>query len=309
MILACIGDQNEFNAFGQADASVIGVQRGIQVGLLSVLAIVFILALTVARNSKRQLIYLYRRYRLKGYSRIVARVWLLLRCFSPAFISQDAFGVASLGRFQVILFTVSVIYVYFYAYALTSQLPTMSNTVLALLGISLGGSALARFTEAPVLTTANRIWLLGTGAIERKPRIPHWQDLLTGQGEVDVTHVQALAFSIVSAFALIISGASDLKNFAIPEQINYLLGVSQTIYVAGKAVPKEIVKRLNDEIQAVQRAETAFLSEASRENPAAARIAFYSAKAALSFTLADVFGDRFNAKAFDKFEPGARSFQ
>lgn len=273
--------------------------------MLSALFIVTILAFAVAHTSRRQLLYLYRRYRSKGYNRISARILLLVRRFSPAFVSQDAFGVASLGRFQVLLFTTCIIGVYAYAYAMTSDLPIMSNSVLALLGISLAGSSLARFTEAPILTTANRIWLMSTGAIERSPRLPHWYDFLAGEGEVDVTRVQALAFSIFSAIALVITGASDLAHFSIPEQVNYLLGLSQTIYVAGKAVPKESVKRLNGEIQTTRNAETALLSEASRENPAA-RTTFYSAKVALSATLADVFGERFNARGFTAYEPGSR---
>jgi putative Ca2+/H+ antiporter (TMEM165/GDT1 family) len=306
LILACIGDQGQFDAFGSRTTSVLGVELGILVGLLSAAAIAIILALAAAYTSRRQLLRLYRRYRRTGYQRKPARALLFARCLSPAFVSQDTFGFASLGRFQVLLFTTAIIGVYAYVYALTATLPTMSNSVLALLGISLSGSALARFTEAPILTTPNRIWLLSTGAVERGPRLPRWQDFLTGEGEVDVTRVQALAFSIVAAIALVVNGASDLANFAIPEQVNYLLGVSQTIYVAGKAVTKESVKRLNEEIQALRTAESTYLSEASRETAVAARSAFSAAKTALSATLGDVFGERFNARAFDQFEPGRR---
>jgi hypothetical protein len=170
-----------------------------------------------------------------------------------------------------------------------------------LLGITLAGSTLASLAEGPPLSTANRVWLTATGILDTRQRTPRWEDLLGAEGEVDVTRVQALAFSVFAAVALVVNGATDLENFAIPDQLNTLIGISQAVYVAGKALPREAAKRLNDEVRSLRDAEQAVL-----RNPAdaPALLEFERLRAALHGALTDVFGERFRPDRLRMLQPG-----
>lgn len=221
--------------------------------------------------------------------------------FSPCFICQDAFGHMSLSRFQVLLFTLALLGVYSYAFVLTGQLPEVQPSVLALAGITLGGSTLASAATRPVVETSNRLWLLGNGLLDQPRRRPRWMDLLTGDGEVDITRVQALAFTLFAVGSLVASGAEDLSNFAVPEQLNYLIGISQTVYVAGKALPGDAPRRLNEELRSLRNAEVAVIKE---PGSAAAWADFERQKVGVAASLTDVFGERFRREALAELRPG-----
>jgi hypothetical protein len=157
--------------------------------------------------------------------------------------------------------------------------------------------------EGSSIETSNRLWLLGTGIVDPSPRLPRWLDLISADGEIDVTRVQALVFSLFAAGALVVNGTGDLANFSIPEQINYLIGISQAVYVAGRALPHDSARRLNEEVRALQGAEARVLA-----NPAdvEARQQFETARRGIGPTLTDVFGERFRAGRLRQFVPGDR---
>jgi hypothetical protein len=115
--------------------------------------------------------------------------------------------------------------------------------------------------------------------------------------------VQALAFTVFAAAALVVNGTADLARFEIPDQINYLMGISQAVYVAGKAMPREAAKRLNEEIRAVREAERAVLDHPA---DAAAQKSFETARNAIGSVLLNVFGERFNDAALRRLTPGRR---
>jgi len=226
----------------------------------------------------------------------------LLFALSPVVIVQDSFGHASLARLQLLLFTLVLTGVYAYVLSATLVLPEMSNSVLALLGITVTGSVLARTADRPVLTTPNRLWLLGTGIVDASPRLPAWRDLIAAEGEIDMTRVQALVFTLFAAAALAVNGTANLANFEIPDQINYLMGISQTAYIAGKALPREAANRLNDEVKALREAEAAVL----KGTDPGATTAFVTARSGAAVALLDVFGERFQDAALRDLEPGQR---
>lgn len=269
------------------------------IGIGGFLALYVVLAFTAALLHRRQF-EVARRAAEASSGRTVTAWSFALR---PTVIAQDAFGFCSLARFQVLMFTLVLAGVYAYVMARTGSLPNVSNTVLALLGITLSGSTLARVIEGPVVDTPNRLWLLGTGIIDPSPRVPRWQDMLAGDGEIDVTRVQALAFSIFAAVALVVQGTGDLEHFEIPEQLNYLIGLSQAVYVAGRALPRESAKRLNEEVRATREAEMAALLKPDDEN---AQLAFQTARNALGTSLFDFFGERFQAARLMALRPGER---
>jgi hypothetical protein len=187
--------------------------------------------------------------------------------------------------------------------ARTGQMPDISNTVLALLGITLSGSTLARITEGSVVDTPNRLWLFGTGVVDPTPREPRWHDLLAGDGEIDVTRVQALAFSVFAAVALVANGTGDLEKFEIPEKLNYLIGLSQAVYVAGRSLPRDSARRLNEEIRLVREAEGAALAAPGADTERA----FETARNGLQTSLFNVFGERFRGAILRALKPGDRA--
>lgn len=222
----------------------------------------------------------------------------------PTAITQDSFGFASLSRFQILLFTLALSGVYAFVLIRSGELPTLSNSVLMLLGITLTGSALARAAEGSSVATDNRIWLLGTGVIDSSPRIPRWSDLIASDGEIDASRVQALVFSLFAAIALVAFGTSDLEKFEIPDELNYLITISQGAYVAGRALPREAAKRLNDEVRIIREAEMRILADPA---DAAAAKTFETARNALVSSLLDVFGERFDDQRLRRLQPGDRT--
>jgi hypothetical protein len=221
----------------------------------------------------------------------------------PTVIAQDSFGYCSLSRFQVLLFTLVLAGVYAYVMVRTGELPNLSTSVLTLLGVTLTGSTLARLTEGSVMQTQNRMWLFGTGVLDPAPRLPRWTDLVEAEGEIDVTRVQALLFSIFAAVALVFSGTGDLANFELPDQLVTLIGISQAVYVAGRALPRDSAKRLNEEVAAIRNAEWRVLTDPT---DAAALKEFETARSAVAPSLRDVFSERFRDDRLRALRPGDR---
>ena len=265
-------------------------------GLLTVLAAYLALAFAASRIHARQ--YEHSR-RLLGDGAPGAFAYAL----RPTVIAQDSFGYCSLSRFQVLLFTLVLAGVYAYVMGRTGEMPDLSTSVLTLLGVTLTGSTLARLTEGSVMHTANRLWLLGTGVLDPTPRLPRWTDLVESDGEIDVTRVQALLFSLFAAIALVVSGTGDLENFTLPEQLITLIGISPAVYVAGRALPRDSAKRLNEEIATIRSAEARALAEGG---DAAARKDFETARNAIASSLRDVFGERFCERRLHGLQPGDR---
>jgi hypothetical protein len=291
-------NKREIRGFAHQAIYVSSLKLSAAIGVLSIVGMYLALAAAAAGTQARQ--YGHARAVAAQEGRHLSRLGFALR---PTVIIQDAFGHCSLARFQVLLFTVVLTGVYSYVMVRTGSLPNLSPTVLTLLGITLAGSALARVAEGPVVDTPNRLWLLGTGVLDRSPRLPSWRDLIAGEGEIDVTRVQALVFTIFAAAALAVNGTADLASFEIPDQVNQLMGISQVVYVAGKALPRETAKRLNDEVRALRESERAVL--AAPGDPTAAK-GFETARNAVGSVLFDVFGERFDDNALRRLTPGRR---
>ena len=72
------------------------------------------------------------------------------------------------------------------------------------------------------------------------PRRPHWSDLVVvadGQGEVDVTRVQMLFFTVVSALFVSLKVLTSSAIPEIPEGFLLLMGISNGVYITAKFVP------------------------------------------------------------------------
>ena len=282
--------------FGLTQVTISSYYLSVVVGVGSVLSLYLLLVFAAAKVHAQQL-------RMPAADAEAGHLPPWVGAINPMVISQDAFGAASLARFQVLLFTLVVVGVYAYVLIRTGELSSLSTDVLWLLGITLVGSTLAGIAGRPVLATGNRLWLLATGVLDNQPRQPGWQDLLGSDGEIDVTRVQALAFSIFAAAALVANGPNDLENFVVPDTLKYLIGLSQAVYVAGKALPREAATRLNEEVRTIRDAEAAVLIA---PGDPAALVAFETARNSIGKSLLDVFGECFRAQRLAELRPGRR---
>jgi len=160
--------------------------------------------------------------------------------FLLAVIASDR-GAASLSQFQVVLWTFVVGASAVYVILLSGNLIDISSDVLTLLGIT--GVALlgAKLPAAQPAATAAAVGQGVAPAPNAAPRDPKWSDLVADADrprEIDVSRVQMLFFTVVSALFVLLK---VFGNYAIPElPSGYLLlmGISNGVYLANKFVPK-----------------------------------------------------------------------
>lgn len=226
--------------------------------------------------------------------------WKALRASDPIFISQDALGCGSLGRLQLLVFSFAVIGVVIYVFLRSGEFVGLSQDILALLGITAGGSTLARAASlAPPLAAEDRRLLYGERIIHGQTPMPTIRDVLGGTGELDVTRLQAFAFSGFAVATLVINGVADLTTFKMPEQIISVLALSQGVYVAGKLIPSEAQARLRADL-ATLRAAARAVREAKAAGTPPPDIAFRQARSAAADSLEQVWAERFDRRRFEQ---------
>ncbi len=160
----------------------------------------------------------------------------------------------------------------------TGILSDISNDVLLLLGISAGGTAGSQLAAASKkrLTAENWAWLRnhgwlkayedGTGQDDKRP-VAKWADLLKTNDEFDVYSLQLVAFSLVVAGTLLTSGES-LATFAIPQNLLALLGLSNVVFLGGKALGPGVAE-LNTKMNTVREAGRTWLAKVTPNTTAA----------------------------------------
>ena len=148
-------------------------------------------------------------------------------------------GIASLSQFQIMLWTLVVGGAAIYVMALSGNLIAISSGTLTLLGIAGGTSVLARVQ--PRGTSTNDA--AGDGAVVAPPPgpppIPHWSQMLIGDAanpEIDVTRVQMLIFTLITAAFVAIKVAVSYSIPEIPDNFLVLMGISNGVYLAGRHI-------------------------------------------------------------------------
>ena len=161
---------------------------------------------------------------------------------SPIRITASWFGEASLAQAQVFLFTFIVAGMLFYFWLSSGVLSEISKDSLFLLGISAVGAGGAKFTQT-MKTELNREtarYLIGKGWYDW-PMLPvrecaTLRNLLLTDGRLDVYKFQMAIFTVVVACYVLSSSQTSLGDVKISETMLYLMGISQGVYVGGKAV-------------------------------------------------------------------------
>lgn len=161
---------------------------------------------------------------------------------SPIRITAGMFGEASLSQVQVVVFTFVVAGLLFQLWLRTGVLSDISVQLLMLLGISAVGAGGARFTETikTGLSEPTSQFLIAKGwyAWRLQPMRDHAtvRHLFLTDGRLDVYKFQMAIFTVIVAAYVISAGQSDLSNVKISDTMLYLIGISQGVYVGGKAV-------------------------------------------------------------------------
>jgi hypothetical protein len=192
--------------------------------------------------------------------------------FNPIPITAGVDGKASLGKLQVLMFSLIVFGLITYFLLKTGVLSDISSTVLLLLGITGVGSTVAKGADISrtTITPENRAWLLRKQWLPSThnpaPADAHWRDLFTTEGEFDVYRYQSFIFSLVVGGALIIGGVTQLSSFEIPQTLLGILGLSQVVYIGGKLVTPTSMADLNKSIADLRGAEAKFRTAATTAN-------------------------------------------
>lgn len=194
-----------------------------------VVAIISLLMLAIVNGISR-----YRR--IKGRS-------LLLRIIS----TQD--GRASLSQLQVLLWTGVVAVSAIYVMTLSGNLINITQGTLTLLGIASAAALLARVpvsgsTGAADTTDDNdgpAPGSVGAAAVP-VPVTPEWADLVIADRssrQIDITRLQMLAFTLITAGFVLITVIVDYEIPEIPANFLLLMGMSNGVYVTGRRLPSQ----------------------------------------------------------------------
>jgi hypothetical protein len=138
---------------------------------------------------------------------------------------QRSDGAYSLSNFQVMLWTLLVIFSLCFVWAGSGQLLAISPGILVLLGISGGSSVLARAID-------------NDGALG-PPREGTFADLVRDRdGNFDLLRFQMLGFTLFTWLYSLVSVLRFEGLPEIPDNLYLLMGVSNAAYLGGKVAPK-----------------------------------------------------------------------
>ena len=167
----------------------------------------------------------------------------------------------------------------------------LSEDVLILLGISAVGTVGGRITYAAKrrLSLDNWVWLRRKGwlppSAEAGAGRAKWRELIVDADskEFDPYSFQMAIFSVVVAVALIASSLTGLTTFEIPNELLGLLGLSQVVFIGGKAAEKspyvELDERLTSLRQRERKCQLAVAAAAAVTDPTARAVADAAVKA------------------------------
>jgi hypothetical protein len=235
--------------------------------------------------------------------------WISL---DPVQITRNAWGRGSISRLQSFGFTLIVFGILLFYQLRNGLLIGLSNDVLILLGISGVGAAAGGFTYTAMrrLSLDNWAWLQRTGWLKPRQEIQpraRWRDLVIDPDleEFDVYSFQMVVFSFVVAVALVSTKVTGFATFQIPGQLLALLGLSQTVYVGGKAVGTNPYAELDAKLTELRDHEHKYLAATKDDEKKQELEAFNAAKKQAAYMFwATYQGQAGNPPDADAIEPG-----
>ena len=199
----------------------------------------------------------YRRARADGVAAQPPSFWASL---DPVQITRNAYGRGSVSKLQIFGFSCVVFGLLLYYQFRNGILSGLSEDVLLLLGISAIGTVGGRITYAAKrrLSLDNWVWLRRKGwlpeSAEGAVTRAKWRELIVDpdSNEFDPYSFQMLIFSVVVAVALISSSLTGLSTFEIPKELLGLLGLSQAVFIGGKAAEKSGYAEFDERLRSVR---------------------------------------------------------
>ncbi len=138
---------------------------------------------------------------------------------------------ASLSQFQIVLWMFVIGAATAYVMVLSGNLIPLTEGTLALLGIS--GLATLGSQLAPRGTAD----LAEAEAAREAEAAPSWRDLIASDGEIDVTRLQMLFFTVLIAVFVSIHVIDNFEIPEIPPSFLGLMGLSNGVYLLNKFLP------------------------------------------------------------------------
>jgi hypothetical protein len=189
----------------------------------------------------------------------------LLACLDPVQITANPWGRASLGKLQIFMFTLIVFGLLLFYLLRSSVLAALSTDIMLLMGISAVGAAGGKiaYTANRRLSLQNWAWLIRHGWLPKHPDArdiatrAKWSELFLDSEteEFDPYSFQMAIFSLIVALALARTGLSGLGTFKIPTELLALLGISQAVFIGGKAIDTGGYRELGEKLDEVRRHE------------------------------------------------------
>ncbi len=141
-------------------------------------------------------------------------------------------GYASLSQFQMVLWTFVVAGSAVYVMVLSGELIEVTSGTLVLLGIS------GAVTVATQLHDSAQAAKADPAAPPKPMRKPVWSDLIvnetSGHREIDVTRVQMLYFTLITAVFVVMRVLTTYIIPEIPQGFQILMGLSNAVYFGSK---------------------------------------------------------------------------
>jgi len=192
--------------------------------------------------------------------------------WDPVYLTSDTFDRASLSQLQVFCFTLLVFGLLVFVLLRTGIRSDISPDILLLLGISAVGAAGSKTADTlkTRLTFENWSWLRNQGWLtvyEEGTGIPadqnraRWGDLLKTGQSFDIYSFQLVVFSALVAFELLSSNLQELATFTIPQNLLGLLGLSNVVYIGGKAVTPNSLGDLDKKVTDLRDAEQKWMAK------------------------------------------------
>lgn len=166
--------------------------------------------------------------------------WSLLHCLNPIVMTADVFDRGSLPKFQILFFVLLVAYGLAYLAIWRGELSDISASIVYLLGIPALGTlgAQAVQTTRDRLSSENWAWLVSRRVLPMNDPGSHvgprFSDLIMSDSELDLYKLQAVTFSAIVGFSMLVSGPTGLAKFEVPQTLLEILGLSQIVFVGGR---------------------------------------------------------------------------
>jgi hypothetical protein len=144
-------------------------------------------------------------------------------------------GYASLSRLQMVLWTFVVAASAVYVMVLSGELIEVTTGTLVLLGIS---GAVTVGTQLHDSAQIAKTQPDGAPVPAPAPRKPRWSDLVVndadGRREIDISRVQMLYFTLVTATFVVMRVVTTYVIPEIPQGFQILMGISNAVYFGSK---------------------------------------------------------------------------